>query len=305
MAFLLIIVFLFIASQATYAHYRHRHGTVLGDSTTSAQIPPTIDGPGFILPDSPLFFLDQVKQNVRVLMAFTPENKAKVHASIAGERLAELRFMLAKNNKEGVRIALQGVSDNFQKAADELSEAKLTGRNVSILAKKMNDDIKIKRQSLDILGIQTTGEMNAQVAAAQESVNEAKIKVEDSLPDDDLRNEIRDGINRGIEKEVNAASESAIELEEDLIDLKKEASEAAQKSLKRREEALREAIEEKNLELQRIEERRLEAEAKKQEKLVKAQEEAIVAARKAVNEAKIAAEKFKEAQEKIEEIRSE
>ena len=263
--FLFIIVLLFVTNTATYAHYRHRNGSVLGDSTTSAQIPPTIDGPGLILPDSPLFFLDQIKQNVRVLIAFTPEDKAKIHASIAGERLAELRYMLAKNNKEGIRVALQGVSDNYQKAADNLNEAKLTGRNVSTLAKKINDDIKIKRQSLDILEAQTTGEMNAQVAAAQESVDDAKVKVEDSLPDDDLKNEIQDGINRDIEKEVHDASESAQNMSRAIDMLTREASDAAQKSQTRREEALLRAIKTKNESLKRLEERKLEVEKKKQE----------------------------------------
>src|ERR1035437_4242316 len=31
-------------------------------------IPPTSDGPGLILPDSPLFFLDQIKQEVRLFL---------------------------------------------------------------------------------------------------------------------------------------------------------------------------------------------------------------------------------------------
>ncbi|MDO8639496.1 MAG: hypothetical protein Q7R53_01090, partial [bacterium] len=51
----LFFVFLLIIIRPVSADYRSR---VLGASTVSGlEIPPTIEGPGLILPDSPLFFL--------------------------------------------------------------------------------------------------------------------------------------------------------------------------------------------------------------------------------------------------------
>lgn len=303
LVFLFILFFLFIPQTSAYANHRQR---VLGVSTASSalQIPPTIEGPGLILPDSPFFFLDELKQKARLFFAFAPEEKAKIHANIAGERLAELRFMLARNNRDGINTTLQGVANNFLKAADNLEEAKLSGKDVSALAKKINNDIKIKRQSIDLLEYQTTGELNARIAAVQESIDEAKIEFEDSLPDDEIENEIEDSLNRKIEREVHNASESAQNMSRAIDMLTREASDAASKSQKRREEALLNAIEKKNESLRRLEEKRLAREKIEQESLLKVNQEARIAAREAVEKAQKAAEKFKEAKLKADEIRT-
>lgn len=303
LGFLLILILLITAESDAYARHRGQR-KVLGASTVSAQIPPTVEGPGFILPDSPLFFLDEFKQRFRLIMAFTPEARSEVYKNIAGERMAELRLMIAKNNQSGIKTALDGVSENLKSASKSLSEAKLTGRDVALLAKKINDDIKLKRIAFDILENGTVGEINARVVATQEAVNAAKIEVEDLLPEDELENEIEESLEREIEDEVEEASESAEELELDLEDLKEEASESAKKALKRREEALKRAIEGKNEALKKVEEKRLELEKKKQEKLLKVNEEAAEAAKSAVENAKKAAEKFREAHKKAEEIKT-
>ncbi len=299
----LILIFLLASSKAVLAFHQRQ---VLGDSTSSSEIsiPPTVEGPGLILPDSPLFFLDQVKQNVRLLLAFTPEAKAKVHKDIAGERMAELRFMLAKNNQQAVRTALLGVSDNLKKATEDVSAAKLTGRNVSIIAKSINDDIKAKREVLDILQRQGGGELKSQAKSVDEALKTAKVEVEDALPEAELENEIRDDLERNASLEVREASESAREIKRDLEELDKQANEAAGKALKRREEAVKKAIEERNEALKRVEERLLQAEKKKQDKLLEVHGKAAEQAKEAVEKAKEAAEKFQKAQQTVSEIRS-
>ena len=175
----------------------------MGVSTASAtpQIPPTVEGPGLILPDSPFFFFDQLKQEVRLFFAFSPEAKAKIHAAVAGERLAELRLMLLKNNPDAIKTDLNGVSVNLGKAADNIVAAQLTGRNIKDLAKIINDDIKRKQEVLDILEAESDGELKALVTSVQSSILESKVRVEDSLSEDELENEIRDDLNRQIEKE--------------------------------------------------------------------------------------------------------
>lgn len=298
---ILIVVFTFVITRSVAAHHSSR---VLGTSTSIPQIPPTTEGPGLILPDSPFFFLDNLKQNVRLFLAFAPEQKAKVYSDIAGERLAELRFMLAKNNKEGVRTALQGVSDNLGKAADSVTQAQLSGRDVSKLAQKINMDIKTRQETLDLLEAQSRGEMAAQVKVAGESLIEAKIKVEDALPAEELENEIRDDLNRKAERRVIQASNSVKELEADLAELNRQATEAAKNSLKAREDALKKAIEQKNEVLKREEERLLEAERKKQNKLLQVQTQAAIQAQAAIETAQKAALRFQQTQQEVNQIRN-
>lgn len=234
-----------LSSNSVSAHHQE---DVLGvEAMPVLSIPPTAEGPGLILPDSPLFFLDQLKQEVRLLLALTPEQKARVHNAVAGERLAELQLMLAKNNVSGVRIALQGVSDNLKAASDDVANAKLTGRNINLLAKEINDSIKEKQKSLSSLEKDATGEIKAQVTAAKESLKVSKIKAEDHLPADLLVNEMEEDLRLEIDDNISKAKVSATGINRAIDVLTRLASEAAQRNQPRRYEALIHAIQVKNL----------------------------------------------------------
>lgn len=303
LAFFIGVLFLFTTTTSVSAHHKER---VLGESTTVvAQIPPTTEGPGLILPDSPLFFLDQVKQNTRLLFAFSPESKAKVRADIAGERMAELRFMLAKKNQKGVDIALQGVVENLGKAAESLSQAQLTGRNVSSLAKDVNEKIKLKQEALDVLESAEDKEIRFKAKSAQEGLLKAKVSVEDSLPEDEIENEIEEDLHRIVEDEVDDAFKSADRVEHQLKELRRQSSDSAEKSLDRRNEMLKRAIEEKSETLKKSFEKDFQKEEKKQEALFKEREHVVEQAQKAVGESKKAAEKYREARQKTDEIKKE
>lgn len=297
--FVFSITFIFIVNPV----FASRRLRVLGASTTTADLsmPPTVEGPGIFLPDSPFFFLDSIKQNLRLLFAFTPEQKAKVHTDIAGERLAELRFMLAKNNESGIRTDLQGISDNLSAAAKSVSDAQFSGKNVSSLAKEINQNIKAKQGTLDSLELRSIGEMRAQIKFVSESLADAKIEVENSLPEDELESEIQDDLNYDILKEVTNASNSAEELKFDLDELNKQASEAAQKSLARREEMLKKTISKKNEVLIKTTKDQLENEKKKQQELYIVQGQAAEQARFAIQKAQEAAIRYQKVMQQLEE----
>ncbi|MDP2637495.1 MAG: DUF5667 domain-containing protein [Candidatus Levybacteria bacterium] len=237
-----------VALSSSSASANHQE-QVLGVATAAEKlsIPPTAEGPGFILPDSPLYFLDGIKQKVRLLLAFTPEQKAKVHAIVAGERLAELQLMLARDNIKGIRTALQGMSDNFREASENLAEAKLSGRDISNLSKSINDSIKKDHETLSILEKIATGEIKAQVLAARESLKASKVTVEDYLPADLLINEMQDDLNIEIDDNINKAKVSAAGINRAIEVLTRLASEAARENQPARQKALMHAIEVKNL----------------------------------------------------------
>lgn len=300
----LFILFFLIGSTQEALAYHQKQVLAAETENQKLSIPPTVEGPGLILPDSPLFFLDQLKQNARLLLAITPESRARVRSDIAGERLAELRFMLVKNNQRGIQVALEGVSQNLQRAGEDLAAAQLTGRDISGLARAINISVKEKQKSLDVLESTAKGELKTRVKATQDALMVAKVKVEDSLPEEEIENEVRDDLNRLAERRVREASESAREVENELGELRKQASESAQKSLKRREEALKKAIEERNEGLKKAEERLLEAEKKKQEQFLRVQDKVAEQAKKAIEEAQKAARGFQQAQQNVNEIRN-
>jgi len=296
---LVVVIFLSFAI-STYAHHQRQ---VLGDATIASELvlPPVTSGAGFILPDSPLFFLDKLFQQIRLVLAFTPERKAKTHAQIAGERLAELRIMLERNDSDGISIALSNLTQEVSQMSRVLSDAAANGRDISLLAKQFNETIKSQRKVLGILKDQTDGVLKLQIKTAREALKTAKIEIEDELAEDELENEIEEDLNEEIEDEVEEATRSAKRLDHAIDVLSKLASQAAEKRQIRREEALRHAIEVKEEALRKQEEKQLELEKKKEEKLLKAKEKFIKKTREAVEKAHEAAREFQEAQDEINE----
>ncbi len=293
-----------ILLSSSTASFAATHG-VLGASTADLSVPPTVEGPGLILPDSPFYFLDNLKQQARLFLAFSPENKAKVHADVAGERLAELRVMLAKNNQDGAVKALEGIGTNLQNAANDLEDARLQGKDTSKTAETINRSIKEKQESLDILESQGGELLKARVNVVQEALKDAKLGVDASLPGDMMASELENDINREIENHVNDASHSAVGLERAIDVLSKLASEAATKNQTSREEALRKAIDQKNELLTKEKKTELETEKTNTAKKIKVSEDEASAARATVKAAQQAAEKFRKAQQARQELEHE
>jgi len=299
--YLAIVLILFlISSKPTHSYHQKQ---VLGEEDAIvSQLPQTAEGPGFILPDSPLFFLDRIKQNVRLLLAFAPEEKARIYNSIAGERFAESAAMLAKDNETEAENSLKRMEEEFNKASVHLEKARLEGRNVLGIAREINDNIKEKYKVLDELSVNTGGVFGMRLEAVNESVLRAKVRVEDALPKHELEREIEEHLKRKIEHRIYKASKSVEELEEELKILDRNASEAAKKSVVEEEDAIRKAAKEKD-ELKRKEaERRLEKERRRLERLLKAKERAAEEARRALEKAHEAAEAYREAHEVISQI---
>lgn len=290
-----LAVLLFVSfSQSASAHHKKQ---VLGESTSTDDLvfPPVTAGPGFLLPDSPLYFLDHLFQSVKVATALSPEQKAKVRMEIAGERMAELRLMLAKEKKTGVDTALSELAKEAHFAAKSLSEAKAQGKDVEKIAREVNEAIKTQRQTLYDLEHQSTGALALQFKSTRGQLKEAKVEVEDHLPGDALAAEIENGLMEDFEDGIGDVDLAISKIERDLVKLEEEVKVASARSLTRREDALKKAIEEKN-ELLRVEEEKLLAEELvRQESLLKVSQSSIDAAKKAVEEAKSAAEEFKKA----------
>lgn len=267
-------------------------------------MPPVTSGPGLILPDSPLFFLDQLKQNVKVALAFSPEKKAEVRAQIAGERLAELRIMLHNDDQDGINDSLNQLTREMRLASESLSEASSEGKNVQEIAMDINTTIKEHRRILQTVEDQTSGELQSRFSLADDSLRDTKFEVEDELPEDELNKEIEEAIFEEIENEVDNAEVTSSRLERALAVLQEQASKSAQSDVSRREAALKRAIENKNVTARRLEERRLRVELEKQGKLSEEQKKAAVEVRKASESVGKAAEQVRESKKRVQELRN-
>lgn len=300
---LLPVILLIVLAKPALAHHKEQ---VLGQATSASELvfPPTTAGTGFLLPDSPLFFLDETFQTIRLLVAFNAENRARVRSLIAGERLAELRVMLSRNDFDGINNALTGLTRHIALASADLTDAAAQGNDVALLAKQLNDLVKFQRKTLNDLANQSSGALKLQLVIARRALKEAKIEIEDQLPEDELLKEIEEDLGDNIDENVLEADSLAEKLERDVEVLEKSATEAANRSLKNREEVLKKAIEAKNNELVKAEEKKLEDEKRKQVVLRDAQRRATIEARKAVADTKRAVRNLKRAQDAVDEIRN-
>lgn len=299
-----LVISLILFASAASPSLAHHKGRVLGASTPSSEVnfPPVTNGPGFILPDSPFYFLDKIKQDVRLLVAFTPEGKAKIHQNIAGERMAELRIMFARNNQNGINKTLLELRNEVTASAKELTNAELGGRNVGEAAKEINESIKTQRDVLSALEKQTNGTLQTQVGMAKMSIRQAKIEVEDALPADLIDKEIEESIQHELDDKIDSAKDNTDDISRLLGELNTQASDAAKNSLKNREEALKKAIEANNEELKQKQESLLALEKKKQEKYLELQKKATEQAKKETEKMREATAKLQESQNEIEEI---
>ncbi|MDO8639376.1 MAG: hypothetical protein Q7R53_00485, partial [bacterium] len=174
----------------------------------------------------------------------------------------------------------------------------------SVLAKEINDDIKLKQQTLDILESKAQGEVKIKVLSAQESIVVAKIKTEEALSQPELESEINYDLNRQIDKQVNQVLESTELLKNDVKELSIQASEAARSNLTRREEALKKAMAEKNDSLKKEQERLLTLEKIKNQKLSQLEGREAVEVMETVKKAQEAAIRIQKTREQVKEIKS-
>lgn len=220
---------------------------VLGDSTVAAELklPENPAGPGLFLPDSPLFFLDQIFQNIKILFAGSALDKANIERDVLREREAELRLMLAKNDQENINNALNNLTDEAERAAIDLNDHAANGDDVKEAAKILNEALKHQREILDSLSDQSDGSLEYDFSSAREKVKINKFIVENHLPDSLLEDEIEDDIENEIEDEAEDTQESSRRLLRAIEVLEREASDAAKKAQTNREAVLRRVIQAK------------------------------------------------------------
>lgn len=195
----------------------------------------TLPGAG-LTPESAFYFLDRLGENLRQFFTFNPEAKAKLQIEFAGERIAEIKVMVEEKgvNAKGLAVAESLLQANVAYAAEIVSEEKTSGKDVSALAKTLNDEFDARDKLLE----QTFKDAKAQLKAqrkeiktnllaearrigdtVQTAVLEAQLKDIDGQIDalgqkkDQLENSLQ-GEQKNIEKEMSEADQEKEEIEQ-------------------------------------------------------------------------------------------
>lgn len=276
--------------------YAYQERDVLGDSTSAVNIelPAVTDGPGFILPDSPLYVLDKVFQKLKLAVAFSPEGKVKTRMLLIGERVAEVRAMMVRENTVGIQVALDELRAESENLTYDLRDAAGQGKDIKDLAKEINDRLALHRDFLTRVTEQTDDSLSLQLTAANQSLLSTKISAEDYLPEEFLAQAITDDLEDEIDRDVLGVETSTLKLERKFEKLEQHASRSAErqqkKQLKEDAKASKSAMLEKRKKM--LEERKA-----KLKKLMEERKAKLLEAREAVKKAREAAKRLREIRE--------
>src|SRR3972149_2474261 len=222
---------------------------VLGGGTVFAQNQAVLPNAG-LTPESNFYFLDKFGETLQRFFTFNPEGKAHLQITFAAERIAEIKVILETKGVEarGLEVAQSRLQAHLANAATIVVDQKAEGKDVSQLAKELDDEFDAPKIALE----QT---FKAEKRALEAQEEELKVKILEAR---------RAGDTAQVESLIQQLGQ--IKAQKELLELKEEEAEEA---LEQEEERLEEEMEVK----EEAEKAIREAEKEKQEVLDEAAEE--------------------------------
>ncbi|MEK7636633.1 MAG: DUF5667 domain-containing protein [Patescibacteria group bacterium] len=103
-----------------------------------------------LTPESSFYFLDTLGEALREFFTFTPERKAHLQIAFANERVAEIKIILETKGVEarGLEVAQSRLQVHLGNATEIIVKEKSKGKDVSKLAKELDDEFKEPKSAL-------------------------------------------------------------------------------------------------------------------------------------------------------------
>lgn len=216
-----------------------------------AQAQGALPGAG-LTPESSFYFLDRLGETLREFFTFSSEGKARLQITFAAERVAEIKVILETKGVEakGLEIAESRLRAHLAKAAGIVENEKSKGKDVSKLAKELDD------------------EFEAPKSAFEQAFKEQKRALE--ILKKDIKNQLHEARLFGNTDQVEALEKqlSEVKAQKELLEFKEDEQEEA---LEKEEERIEEEMEIK----EEAEKAIKEAEEEKQEVINEAAEEGV------------------------------
>ena len=199
-----------------------------------------------ITPESPFYFLDKLGEALREFFTFNPEGKARLQVTFAAERIAEIKVILETKGVEakGLEVAQSRLLAHLASAVTIVNDQKSQGRDVSDLAKELDDKLetpksvlaqsfKEQKRALEA----KEDELKAQLKAAHRAGDTAK---EETLAQELGQVKAQKELLELKEEDI----ENELEDEEEKIEEEMEVQEKAEKAISEAEEEKQEIINE-------------------------------------------------------------
>lgn len=103
-----------------------------------------------LTPESPFYFFDKLGEALREFFTFNPEGKARLQVTFAAERVAEIKIILETKGVEakGLEVAQSRLQAHLANAATIVTEQKSEGKDVSTLARELDDKLETPKSAL-------------------------------------------------------------------------------------------------------------------------------------------------------------
>jgi len=110
----------------------------------------TVESKPGLTPESTLYFLDRLGENLQEFFTFNKEAKARLQIKFANERIAEIKLLVETKGPEtkGIEKAKALLIGNVAHAAAIIQEVKSSGKDVAKLAKELDDKFDTQEQLL-------------------------------------------------------------------------------------------------------------------------------------------------------------
>ena len=104
-----------------------------------------------LTPESNFYFLDKFGEALREFFTFNPEGKAHLQITFASERIAEIKVILETKGVEakGLEVAQSRLQAHLANAATIVVDQKAKGKDVSQLAKELDDEFDAPKSALE------------------------------------------------------------------------------------------------------------------------------------------------------------
>ena len=218
--------------------------------TAFAQSPQVALPSAGLTPESNFYFLDKFGEAFREFFTFNPDGKAHLQITFAAERIAEIKVILETKGVEaqGLEVAQSRLQAHLANAATIVVDQKADGKDVSQLAKELDDEFDAPKTALEqalkaekrTLEVQEE-ELKARIRAARQAGDTAQVE---SLVQQLGQVKAQKELLELKEEEAEEALEKEEERIEEEMEAKEEAEKAIREAEKEKQEVLDEAAEE-------------------------------------------------------------
>ena len=240
-----------VASGIAFAHAEDQQAVPTGRQVVlpSAGLPAVGLPKAGLTPESPFYFFDRFGETLQEFFTFNPEAKAHLQITFAAERIAEIKVILETKGVEakGLEVAQTRLQKHLANAATIVKDQKAEGKDVSKLAKELDDEFEAPKTALE----QTfkdekraleakEDELKAKIKEARQAGDTAQVEtLIKQLADIKSQKELLDQNENDSEETIDQENEHL----DEALELKQEAAEKIREADEKKTEVLKEAKE--------------------------------------------------------------